>query len=64
MKWYEKYAMRVNMTLRQEGARGPHPAREVYFFSFDFAFLTGCGLRDTNKGAMWPANENSCPPLL
>ena len=29
-----------------------------------FVFLIKFGPRDTNNSTMWPANENSCPPLL
>jgi hypothetical protein len=38
----------------QYAARGPHPARQGHFFSLKVAYLT----------EMWPANKNSCPPLV
>ncbi len=48
----------------QHTARGPHSALKGYFFCLEFPFLTEIWpASHTNKGAMWPANENSCPPL-
>jgi len=43
--------------------RGRHFGREGQFFSFEFAFLLEFWPRYTNKGAMRPAYEISCPPL-
>jgi len=57
-------------TLTQEGATyGPRPRatfgpRRLIFLASTLPFVLKCGPRGTNKGAMWPADENSCPPLL
>ena len=40
----------------------PHPARKGQFLSFFLGLIFGP--RDTNWGAMWPADKCSCPTLL
>jgi hypothetical protein len=48
-------------TLDQEGATyGP---RRQIFLALTLPFWLKCGPREIIKGAMWPADENSCPPL-
>ncbi len=37
--------------------------RRLIFFSLTLPFWLKCGPRDTNKEAMWLADENSCPPM-
>jgi len=55
-------------SLQQEGAtydpRTTSGPRSLIFLALTLPFWLKCGPRDTNKGAMWPADENSCPPLL
>ncbi len=46
------------------GPRATSGPRRLIFLALTLPFWLKCGPRDINKGAMWPADENSCPPLL
>jgi len=58
----------TGMSLSKEGATyGPRATsgpRRLIFLALTLPFWLKCGPRDINKGAMWPADENSRPPLV
>ncbi len=68
------YSMALSKNLRLIGGLDPwkgsrvgrgniRPAKTP-FLAFKKHILPEFGPRDTNKSPMWPADENSCPPLV
>ncbi len=45
---------------------GPWVTSDLWgsFFAWKKLFWLKCGPQDNNNNQMWPANENSCPPLI